>query len=222
MKKMKEWIGLLAGLLGCIGIMLAGYSITPETTQGLPIAGQYAVSFGKIWLRLLVPLVVAVILKDNGYRYGFRRAYLGRQIIAGLVLGFCLTGLGVIEPHLLEAGEAADAGNRGLQSWTGVITAFYYIAVIGVTEEVMFRGFVWTRLKKIGLPDWAVIIATSVLFGLYHLGGGRWSQIVLAVVFGAIMCICRKKIKFVTTLSLIIGHGVYDLIIYYLNHTRLR
>ena len=25
MRKMKEWIGLLAGLLGCIGVMLAGY-----------------------------------------------------------------------------------------------------------------------------------------------------------------------------------------------------
>jgi uncharacterized protein len=38
-------------------------------------------------------------------------------------------------------------------------------------EEVLFRGYVWYRLKKSRIEDISVIFITGILFGLFHLFG---------------------------------------------------
>ena len=40
-----------------------------------------------------------------------------------------------------------------------------------VFEEILFRGYLWHRLKKSKVGDISVIFITSVLFGLFHLFG---------------------------------------------------
>ena len=37
-------------------------------------------------------------------------------------------------------------------------------------EEVLFRGIVWNRLEETDLPQWAIFITVTILFGLWHLG----------------------------------------------------
>ena len=89
----------------------------------------------------------------------------------------------------------------------------YCIAAVGVVEEMVFRGFAWTRLKRIGWPDWAVLAGTSTAFGLVHLMGGNWMQAVVTGLYGALLCVCRMKIPNCTTLSLIFCHGIHDAMI---------
>ena len=57
------------------------------------------------------------------------------------------------------------------------------------------------------------IIGSSVLFGAFHLFIGNIIQMLITTGIGVLFCFCRLKIKNFSTLSLIIGHGVYDALI---------
>ncbi len=57
----------------------------------------------------------------------------------------------------------------------------------GVCEEFLYRGFVMAALTRSGLAVWAVVLLSSVLFGLAHLyqgRGGLLSTLVIGTVFG--------------------------------------
>jgi membrane protease YdiL (CAAX protease family) len=61
-------------------------------------------------------------------------------------------------------------------------------ATAGLCEEFLYRGFAMAALAKLGLHEWVVVLASSVLFGLAHLYQGRGgfvSTLVLGAVFGA-------------------------------------
>ena len=61
--------------------------------------------------------------------------------------------------------------------------------LIPILEEVVFRGYLYTRLRK-AMPEIVVAIITSVIFGLCH-GGIVWA--IWAFVFGMIICVFRIK-----------------------------
>jgi membrane protease YdiL (CAAX protease family) len=43
----------------------------------------------------------------------------------------------------------------------------------GLCEEFLYRGFAMAALSKAGVPTWAVVVISSVLFGLAHAYQGR-------------------------------------------------
>jgi membrane protease YdiL (CAAX protease family) len=57
----------------------------------------------------------------------------------------------------------------------------------GICEEFLYRGFAIAAISRTGLPSAAVILLSSVLFGLAHLYQGRagfLSTMVLGILFG--------------------------------------
>ncbi len=57
----------------------------------------------------------------------------------------------------------------------------------GLCEEFLYRGFAMSALTRAGLPVWAVVLLSSVLFGLAHLyqgRGGLVGTLVIGTVFG--------------------------------------
>jgi membrane protease YdiL (CAAX protease family) len=55
----------------------------------------------------------------------------------------------------------------------------------GFTEELLFRGYLVTRLEQAGLRAWGCILASALVFGLIHWPGyGFWPSISKAVWFG--------------------------------------
>ena len=83
----------------------------------------------------------------------------------------------------------------------------------GDAVKVLRGGFVYEKIVRICKSDVIAIIGSSVLFGVFHLFGGNIFQMLLTGCIGAFFCFCRLKIKNCSTLSLIIGHGVYDALI---------
>jgi len=58
----------------------------------------------------------------------------------------------------------------------------------GFYEEIIFHGFIFTRLEKIFKGKWATIVAfiiTTVIFGLYHFQQGI-KGILLTFIAGAV------------------------------------
>ena len=80
-------------------------------------------------------------------------------------------------------------------------------------EEFVFRGFIFEKIKCVAGKDIIAVIISSVFFGVFHFFGGNLVQMVMTACIGAFFCFCRVKIKNCSTLSLIIGHGVYDALI---------
>lgn len=85
--------------------------------------------------------------------------------------------------------EAQEVGFTQLGRQYEFILAFMTLVVIApVAEEVLFRGYLYGKLRKI-IPVWLAIVATSVLFGLVH---GRWNVAIDVFVLSVVMCSLRE------------------------------
>ncbi len=211
--KKKEWAGLAIGMAGAAAFSFGGLELYLKYRAGMTLWGSMLINFLRFWLCMLVPAVIAAWLKDRGREYGFTKEHPGKQVLIGIVLGLGMSLVLTLVPHLLGAGELVNNGKTSLHGWQYIYEFALCIAAVGVMEEIVFRGFAWTRLKRIGWTDWAALAGTSVLFGLFHFPAGGWIQAVCTGLIGALLCFFRMKIRNCTTLSLIICHGIYDAMI---------
>jgi membrane protease YdiL (CAAX protease family) len=78
----------------------------------------------------------------------------------------------------------------------------------GICEEFIYRGFAIAAFSKLGLPLWAVVIASSVLFGLAHAYQGR-GGILSTGVFGILLAIGRLALG--SLLPVMMWHAGLDL-----------
>lgn len=102
----------------------------------------------------------------------------------------------------------------GMSIWDILWCFFYYVIVVGVTEEYIFRIFFQGELTKIfGKVGWLAPVVVAVLFALAHVPQGYIEQVYIAFGAGLLMGYARYFIKEYSFLSLIIAHGFYDFLI---------
>jgi uncharacterized protein len=98
----------------------------------------------------------------------------------------------------------------------GVLFQDNYVLLIftcvtaGVTEELLFRGFLQPRLELLFKNRWAAIIVTALFFAFIHFGFGTVQNIVGPFIIGTIFSIHYsyfRNIKF-----LIVFHILWDLL----------
>lgn len=213
MNKKKEWIGLMIGFLGAMFGLYGVVSFNQYVLMALPL-GVRMVSMPLIyWLIAVLPIIVMKIQRDKLTDYGFNKSKIGVQIIVGILIGIAMSLILTLIPHLFGFGEYVDSGKRYLYLWQFIYEFIYSILVIGFVEELVFRGFVYEKIKRISQNNLVAIISSSVLFGVFHLFSGNIVQMIMTACIGAFWCFCRLKIKNCSLLSLIIAHGVYDALI---------
>lgn len=210
--KKKEWICLAVGFLGSI-LGVYATSFCNQQALALPILPRMPVLIAEYWLIALVPIIVMLINGDRLSDYGFTKENLPFQILIGVLLGAAMSLVLTFVPHLLGFGSFVDNGHRYQYLWQFVYDFSYYIFSVGCVEELVFRGFVYQKIKAVSQKDVIALIGSSVLFGLFHFPSGNIIQMVMTAFIGAFFCFCRMKIKHCSTLSLIIAHGVYDALI---------
>ncbi len=102
-------------------------------------------------------------------------------ILTGLLLGLSIrfrTGLSVFPDKLtaLYIGAtvlfavlliASPLNYRG--GTESVLLLAYSCIVTPVFEELLFRGYIWSKLSGIWGNKWATYLTTTILFGLWHL-----------------------------------------------------
>ena len=213
MSKKKEWICLIAGFLGAMlglyGVVVFNQFVLSSLPLGLRMVGMVFI----YWLIALIPIIVMLVNKDKLADYGFSSDKKKFQVITGILIGVAMSFVLTLIPHLLGLGEYVDNGKRYKYLWQFIYEFFYCIVAIGFVEEFVFRGFVYEKIKAISQKDMIAIIGSSVLFGIFHLFSGNIVQMIMTSCIGAFFCFCRLKVKNCSTLSLIIGHGVYDALI---------
>ena len=65
----------------------------------------------------------------------------------------------------------------------------------GITEELIFRGYLMPRLQLFFNNNYASIIISSVLFGLMHIGYGTIMQIIGPVFIGFVFAVHYQKYR---------------------------
>ena len=213
MSKKKEWIclivGFLAAILGVYGVIAFNKFVLISLPIGLRMVSMLLI----YWLIALIPIIVMLVNKDKLADYGFNKNKIGLQIIVGVLIGIAMSFILTLMPHLFGFGEYVDNGKRYKYLWQFIYEFFYCIFAVGFVEEFVFRGFVYEKNKCISQKNIIAIICSSVLFGVFHLFSGNIVQMLITACIGAFFCFCRLKIKNCSTLSLIVGHGVYDALI---------
>ena len=114
-------------------------------------------------------------------------------------------------PRLFGLSENNDALKRLMpiffqHQWLLVFTAF----TAGVTEELLFRGYVLTRLARLFKDQVSPIIISALLFSALHYSYKSLRELIFAFVIGLIYGYYYQKYRNIVVL--IIAHFLLDLI----------
>lgn len=139
----------------------------------------------------------------------FRR--FGRDAGAGvlLVAVIGIPGLGLYAlGRTLGITVQVDASPLDPSWWT--IPLLLLAAVrAGLTEEVIFIGYLFDRLRRLGWGTWTIILATAALRGTYHAYQGFGplvGNVAMGVVFGWVYA------RWGRVMPLVIAHTLIDII----------
>lgn len=112
----------------------------------------------------------------------------------------------------------------GNSSCFAIFTLIYSSVITPVFEELLFRGYVWNRLKRQFHKESAVYIISTLLFALWHLGYAdsvafrlttenlafiMLMKAVTGLIFGIVLGALRTKTK--NCYSAIILHGAMNI-----------
>lgn len=136
--------------------------------------------------------------------------------IAGFIVYMVLAWLMFIvaEKYIpgFQIDQEQDVGFTRLNTSIEYMLAFVSLVIIApVAEEIIFRGYLYDKLKKNGLSLWAVFIVVSLLFGLVH---GQWN--VAVNVFALSIVLCGLRVITGSIWSSILLHSLKNGVAYYM------
>jgi hypothetical protein len=179
-------------LLFCV-LMVALYIAAIRLTFFLPRPRVYAVFEVEQYVAILIAIWLAHYIMLRWVDHAsWSYVGLGRgQLSPGvLVLGLCIGALGILIPSgtlLLAHDLTVTTGLHGSHSWLGLALAGAVIFLPqALGEEMMTRGYLFAALRD-GVGWLGALVATSVGFGLLHLGNpGANAQSVAVVIFAGV------------------------------------
>ena len=126
--------------------------------QVMARTGQYYGNIVNIGLMLVA--VVLCIRKLSSIGITLRN--LKPSLLMGLVIGtVVLLAIGIV-PGIMSGASLLPFGKI-------LSNVFYYVIIIGLAEEIGFRGFIQPRLYPLLKKEWLTVIVGGVLFVLMHI-----------------------------------------------------
>ncbi|MFT4052754.1 MAG: CPBP family intramembrane metalloprotease [Microbacterium sp.] len=137
---------------------------------------------------------------------GFGRD-LGAGILLVLVIG--VPGLGLyVAGRALGITVQVDASPLDSSWWTIPLLLIAALRA-GLTEEVIFIGYLFDRLRRLGWGTWTIILSTAALRGAYHAYQGFGpilGNVAMGIVFGWVYH------RWGRVMPLVIAHTLIDVI----------
>jgi uncharacterized protein len=167
-------------------------------------------------------LAVAVVAWRT-WAHGFTAAQLGlaihaktRILVASIVGAATIAALQWL--NLRRVGRIPREARGSVQAIAerilpqSTVELFPYLALAitaGLCEEFLYRGFAMAVLAHIGLAAWAVVLLSSVLFGLAHSYQGR-GGVVMTLVIGLILG--TSRMAYGSLVPAIFWHSAVDVV----------
>lgn len=162
----------------------------------------------------LVALVLFLLWEpaDNALRrigLDFRRfgTDVGRGLLLVALIG--VPGIGVYAVGRAIGQSIAVVPAPLDSSWWVVALLLLAALRAGLTEEVIFLGYLFDRLRRLGWSWTGIIVSTALLRGSYHLYQG-WPSALGNVVMGLVFGWCYKR--WGRVMPLVVAHTVIDVI----------
>ena len=108
---------------------------------------------------MLIPVLLCV-KKLSGLGITLRN--LKPSLLWGAAIGTVYLGLFCVIPQLSSGGQLKPARQI-------LYNVYYYFIIIGLCEEIGFRGFIQPRLFPLFKKEWPAVIVCGVLFTLMHI-----------------------------------------------------
>lgn len=209
--KKKELLWLAAAAAG-VWLLVYAAIISLRVMTALPTAAKIPLFIFVQWLPLAAVAVIMRIRGESFREFLPTRERLGRQVLLGIAAGFVMSVVLMLIPFALGFKEYIYTDGTYRKLWIAVYYLVSDIIGTAVAEELIFRGYFFNRLHRIG-GEAAAIAVSSLMFGFYHILGGDIAQVIFTAVIGLIFCFTRKYVKGFSLLSLILMHGIYDFMI---------
>lgn len=213
MKKKNLWLEMVIGISWSIIALWGVICFNSFILMNLPIFSRMVLSIVLYLCMSIGPLLVMIYVGDTLADYLFSREKIGTQIFIGICIGIVMSLILTLPLFLTGHGESSDNGHHYQFLWQFMYEIVYCVVAVSFTEEFIFRGFLYKKLYAIFDSQLVAILISSVAFGLFHIFGGSLVQVFMTGLIGLALCLVRSKVKNCTTLSLIIGHGLYDFLI---------
>jgi membrane protease YdiL (CAAX protease family) len=114
-------------------------------------------------LLLIVACIILVLVRRQKLSsIGFTLKNIGKALMTGVVLGIIFSFFMNVLPNILARGKIISV-NQALYN------IFYYFIIISLSEEVIFRGYIQTRLYGLIKHDNHAVIVAGFLFYTIHL-----------------------------------------------------
>jgi membrane protease YdiL (CAAX protease family) len=219
-------LALSLGASAVYAIVAIVARLTAERPLGQQSAGMNQSRSSREWLDLTYQLldvvfglaVVALVLfllwqpgRSPFRRIGFDLTRPGRDVASGLLLAAVI---GVPGLALYAAGRAfgftVAIVPQPLDAYWWTIPILVLAALkAALTEELIAVGYLFTRLRELGVGPWATIFSSALLRGSYHLYqgfGGFIGNAIMGVVFG------WAYTRWGRTMPLVIAHWLLDIV----------
>ncbi len=177
-----------------IAFLLKGYSFYVSAFSAM-------IALGLLWL--------VFRLQNKNMRDEIVLNKIPYSLILPLILlgmGMSLATDGVLQ---MLPGEILSAYSQASAVWASMPLIYTLLATglcAPALEEIIFRGLIFTDLKK-GMPSWAALLASAFLFGLCH-GHPVWAA--YAAIFGVVLGILT--LSYHSILPGLLVHAVYNIL----------
>lgn len=139
------------------------YILTMITYLGMGVVqAKTGISLG-IYVNVALAVVciaLVVVRKQKLNTNGLTRNYFIKALLVGLVAGACFSLLHIV-PAILSGGKWTTSGL--------VYNIFYFLVIIGLQEELLFRGYIQPRLYGTIKSDVLAVILGGVMFTTMHI-----------------------------------------------------
>ncbi|MCD1571912.1 CPBP family intramembrane glutamic endopeptidase [Agromyces mediolanus] len=228
-RRMRVELAIVLGLSLGASAVYSIVSIVARVTDTTPLSEQSAAinqsrssrewldftyQFLDVFFGLFVVALALYLLWRPGRspfrRIGFDFTRPGRDAASGLAL---VAAIGIPGLALYAAGRAMGITVAVVPApldthwWTVPILVLAAMKA-ALTEEIIVVGYLFTRLRELGVGPWATIVSSALLRGTYHLyqGFGPFAgNVAMGLVFG--WCYVRWG----RTMPLVIAHWVLDM-----------
>ncbi len=187
-------VRLSAGLVLTVMTLFPALSTASETTTGQLVTNAFIYMLAAVFV--LIPLRIRKVSWPNiarliGVEKPPRSAHLAWTLPAFAVYFIAAVVVSLIAANIpgFDVDQAQDVGFDDVTTIAGYVMAFIGLVILPpIFEEVLFRGYLFGRLRKYS-GFWFSTILTSLTFGFVHL---QWNVGIDTFVLSIFLCFLRE------------------------------
>lgn len=200
-----QWLAWPAWVAVCF--LAATYLVGAAVIQLLKATGAltlFASSSGALIFQTFIYVVVLALLfslpkirqitskKTLGVHKPLGWSDIGLGLAGYIIYFIILIAITMLVTKLVPGYVADQPQELGFTTLFGLermIGFFVFVVVAPIVEEIIFRGFLYGRLRQARMPMWPAAIIVSVLFGWMH---GQWNVAVDTFILSMVACYLRE------------------------------